>query len=32
MDVDAEKMAEVLPNMENFVRGETLFTKEQLFV
>ena len=31
MDVDASKMAELLPNMGNFVREETLFTKEQLF-
>jgi cullin-associated NEDD8-dissociated protein 1 len=31
MDVDPEKMAEVLPNMGNFASGQTLFTKEQLF-
>jgi hypothetical protein len=32
MDVDASKLSEVLPNVENFEREQTLFTKEQLFV
>ena len=32
MDVDATRMSEVLPNMGNFERERTLFTKEQLFV
>ena len=31
MDVDASEMADLLPNMGNFVREQTLFTKEQLF-
>ena len=31
MGVDASKMTELLPNMGNFVRETTLFTKEQLF-